>query len=273
MDLRKFYFENINADEYHYKFKDQIKNVNKKYIVVGRYQNVIETDLKFEIYDVEEAISRFKALCQPTEEFNDNEKKCWFYLITYYLHKLGFQIKEFPKVLARPPINPIEFTYTDVRNKITAQGDDNNGNIPFTKRSLFVANLTFELGPNNIEIPDTIDKRFRKISNRNAEFKNMSTDEKLAEIVNLIENLLKKDGKFFSVDYSPVCFEHINEPTIKTYKNKIQCFRHASPESMAEREEFSSEQKSFLVDYGLIIIKATYDILKMTNEAILYDNI
>ena len=89
----------------------------------------------------------------------------------------------------------------------------------------------------------------------------MSTDEKLAEIANLIENLLKKDGKFLSIDYSLVCFDYINEANVKDYRNKLHCFRHSSDESIKERTHFSNEQKSFLIDYGLAIIKAINDVL------------
>ena len=37
----------------------------------------------------------------------------------------------------------------------------------------------------------------------------MSTDEKLAEIANLIESLLKKNGKFLTLDYSTTYFDYI----------------------------------------------------------------
>ena len=47
----------------------------------------------------------------------------------------------------------------------------------------------------------------------------MSTDEKLAEIANLIENMLKKNGKFITVNYSTVCFDYVNEDIVKTYRH------------------------------------------------------
>ena len=94
----------------------------------------------------------------------------------------------------------------------------------------------------------------------------MSTDEKLAEIANLIENMLKKDGKFLTIDYSLVCFDYINEETFKGYRHKLQCFRHSSDESIRERASFSDGQKAFLIDYGLVIIKAIHDVLNMTTN-------
>ena len=137
--------------------------------------------------------------------FADKEQKCWFYLVTYYLFKMGYEIKEFPRVLARPPVDPSDFTYGEIRNRIIVQGDHDNGTVRYATRWVFVANLTFELKSNYIEVDDAIDQKFIEISNRQASFNNMSTDEKLAEIANLIENLLKKNKKFITPDYTKIC--------------------------------------------------------------------
>lgn len=82
MDLKEFYFQNIKESEYHYRFLDFIKNVNNIYNVFSGYEEV--NDYAFEVYDIEEAIIKFKELCQPEVNFADKEQKCWFYLVTYY---------------------------------------------------------------------------------------------------------------------------------------------------------------------------------------------
>ena len=261
MDLREFYLQNIKEDEYHYRFYDDIENVNKEYNIFTGYEEV--NDFEFKVYDIEEAILKFKEWCQPEASFYKRENKCWFYLLTYYLHKTGYEIKEFPRVLARPPVEPSDFTYGEIRNRIIAQGGDDNGTVRYATRRAFIANLTFELKSNHIEITDSINQKFIEISNRQSSFTNMSTDEKLAEIANLIENILKKDGKFLAIDYSLVCFDYINEETVKGYRHKLQCFRHSSDESIRERASFSDEQKSFLIDYGLVIIKVIHDVLEV----------
>ena len=261
MDLREFYFQNIKEDEYHYRFMNSIKNANKTYNVFTGYEEIGDVD--FEVYDTEEAIMKFKELCQPEVSFGDSEKKNWFYLITYYLHKIGYEIKEFPRLLARPPIEPSDFTYGEIRSRIVAQGDVHDGIVRYATRRVFVANLTFELKSNHIEITESINRKFIEISNRHSSFNNMSTDEKLAEIANLIENMLKQDGNFIFIDYSAVCFEYIDEDTVKKYRRKLQCFRHSSQASIEERALYSDEQKSFLVDYGLVIIKAIHSVLRM----------
>lgn len=261
MDLKEFYFQNIKEDEYHHRFYDSIKNSNVIYDIFAGYVEV--GYISYDVYDVEEAIAKFRELCQPEVDSSSLENSCWFYLTTYYLHKMGYEIKEFPRILARPPVAPSDFTYGDIRNRIISQGGDCNGTVRYATRRAFVADLTFELKSNHIEITDSINQKFVEISNRQSSFNNMSTDEKLAEIANLIENMLKKDGKFLSIDYSLVCFNYINEDTVKEYRHRLQCFRHSSDKSIGERASFSDEQKSFLIDYGLVIIKAIHDVLQM----------
>lgn len=121
MDLKEFYFQNIKESEYHHRFLNSVKKVNYTYnLFTGEEET---QDYQFEIYDVEEAITKFKELCQPDVNFSP-ENKCWFYLITYYLNTLGYEIKEFPRILARPPAEPADFTYGEIRNRIIALGGD-----------------------------------------------------------------------------------------------------------------------------------------------------
>ena len=62
MDLKEFYFQNIKESEYHYRFLNSIKKVNYTYnIFCGEEET--QND-QFEIDDVEEAITKFKELCQ-----------------------------------------------------------------------------------------------------------------------------------------------------------------------------------------------------------------
>ena len=259
MDLKEFYLQNVKESEYHYRFRESVLNVNKRYNVFSGYEDV--EDYEFQIFDTEEAITKFKELCQPEVSFSDNEKKCWFYLVSYYLFKMGYEIKEFPRILARPPIEPSDFAYGDIRNKIIALGDDDNGTVRYAVRRKFVANLTFELRSTHIELDNAIDQKFIEISNRQASFNNMSTDEKLAEIANLIENLLKKNGKFITPDYSKVCLEFITNDILTNYRKKMQCFRHSADESIKERSSYSEDQKNFLIDYGLTIVKVIHSLL------------
>lgn len=157
MDLREFYFQNIKESEYHYRFFDAIKKVNYTYnIFTGEEET---QDYRFEIYDAEEAITKFRELCQPDVNFS-GENKCWFYLVTYYLKTFSYEIKEFPRILARPPVDPSDFTYGKIRNRIIAQGRDDNGTVRYATRRSFITELTFELKANHIEVGDSINQKF-----------------------------------------------------------------------------------------------------------------
>ena len=75
MDLKEFYYQNIKESEYHYRFRNSIDNVNKTFNVFVGYE---ETEsYEFEVYDAEEAITKFRELCQPDVNFS-GENKCWF---------------------------------------------------------------------------------------------------------------------------------------------------------------------------------------------------
>lgn len=259
MDLKDFYLRNIKKEEYHYRFINSIKDVNVSYNIFTGYEEETQ-DYQFEVYDAEEAITKFKELCQPDVNFS-NENKCWFYLITYYLHTLGYEIKEFPRILARPPIDPTEFTYKDIRNRIIASGGDFNGTVRYATRRTFVAGLTFKQTNPNIKVNEAINQKFIEISTRQASFDSMHIDEKITEIANLIENMLKQNGQFITPKYEDVCCEFINDDIVKRYRRKMQCFRHCTDEAIAERKTYSEAQKTFLVDYGLTIVKAIHELM------------
>lgn len=60
MDLKEYYLKNIKESDYHYRFYNDIKKINVKEIFWCEIE-----DYKFEVFDSEEAIGKFKRLCQP----------------------------------------------------------------------------------------------------------------------------------------------------------------------------------------------------------------
>ncbi len=70
MDLKSFYLHNIKKEEYHYRFINSIKNVNVSYNIFTGYEEETQ-DYQFEVYDAEEAITKFKELCQPDVNFSN----------------------------------------------------------------------------------------------------------------------------------------------------------------------------------------------------------
>lgn len=259
MDLKEYYFQNIQEDKYHYRFFDDINSSEQANTSFLEYMN--SKYREYVVFDAKKAISKFRQLCQPEVKFS-YDNRCWFYLTSYYLHKMGFEIKEFPKVLASPPLDPDEFTYSDIRNRLISGGKDDNGTVRYVTRKVYVASLTFVQKSSHIVIDECLDKKFRKISTRQASLNEMSQDEMLKEIANLIEHFLKKDGKFMKLDYSSISFEFITDEMVTKFRRKMQCFRHATEDTIKERNAYSAEQKDFFVDYGLTIVKVIVSIKK-----------
>ena len=264
INLFKFYEQNVKNDEYYYRFFDEL--VSKPHSIFKQMNSFLdfgeEEDYSdFEIFDEEEAIEKFKGLCEPNLDISSDKNKRMFYYLCFYLYKNGYVIKEFPRLLSRPPEDPYEFTYNDIRNKILSLNMDRNGTVPYIIRRKLVANLTFEK-KSSIVVEDDIDTIFKRISTRSATFESMAIDEKLKEIANCIEFMLREDDKYKEINYSEIAFEYINNEIVKGYRKKIQCFRHASGEAIKEREELTEAQKEFLIDYGITIIKVIYQVLK-----------
>lgn len=77
--------------------------------------------------------------------------------------------------------------------------------------------------------------------------------EKLKEINNLIEHILKKDGKFIDVNTEEKYSRFISNDQIKEYRKMTQCFRHSTEENLEKRKEIKHNVE-FLISYGLAII-------------------
>jgi len=266
INLYKFYKDNVKEDEYYYKFYNNI--VVTPHQIFQQMSDFFSTDEKeeyeaYEVYDIEEVIDKFKYLCQPDTDISSDENKRLFYYVCFYLYKNGYTIKEFPKILSRPPSEPSEFTYKEMRRKLVSMGkQESNGIVPYAARRSLIEKLTFEIS-STIEIKEDIDMLFIKVSTRNANFESMSKDEKLKEIANLIEYMLydKISKQYKKLDYNIIVFDYFDDEMIKRFKKQIQCFRHASENALKERENFSDVQKDFLIDYGITIIKVIYQLV------------
>lgn len=263
MDLLRFYLENVTEADYHYRFKRFIEDNAKS--ASGAQDDMRIDNGSFVVFDQEEAIEKFRELCQPDRSYGPEEKS-WFYLVCYYLHKNGYAIKQFPRVLARPPENPSRFSYDEIRGKLIAQGKADRGIVRYAERRELISKLSFDRGENHIDPGDDLNKKLIEVSTRQAPFVDMDIDEKLAEIANLIENLLKTGKSFAKLDYDLVCLGYISDETVTSYRKRLQCFRHAHAKALGERRAFSTEQKNFLIDYGVTIAKAIYNLLAMDGE-------
>jgi len=81
----------------------------------------------------------------------------------------------------------------------------------------------------------------------------MTNNEKLAEINNVIENILKVKDKWGTIDYQSETFGFLSDDVIIKYRNLIHCFRHGAEKAIEERNNFTEQQKEFLINYGMTI--------------------
>ena len=241
IDLEQYYLDNIEEGDYYYRFFPLIEGVNKTYnIFCGE---VTSQDFEFVVHDEIEAIEKFRSLCQPENKLSSTEDKCWFYVIAYYLDACGYIIEQFPDVLRRPPAEPSLFTYNAIRDRAISLGLVDDGAVLWATRRMLVADMKFVRKTSSIAIGENLGELVQRISAGNSRFEEMEVDEQLREIANLIEHLLKKNGKFVQPDYSKVTLGYVDDNTVRMLRDKLQCFRHSSSESLKERTEFTEEQK------------------------------
>ncbi len=146
-------------------------------------------------------------LCQPGngECFSDDDKR-WFILTAFYLFKNGYVIEQFPDVLRRPPSDPSAFTYNAIRDRAFVLGLNDRNVIKYETRRRLISEMNFKKVSSSTDLSEPVDELIRKISTRDAGFEEMELDEKLRELANLIENLLKENNNFLALDYKTVAF-------------------------------------------------------------------
>jgi len=102
-------------------------------------------------------------------------------------------------------------------------------------------------------VPNALEREIARISTRGAEFDSMAIDERLAELNNLIENLLKRGRRYISPNYEEIFFGFLDEDDVKSFRQRTQCFRHASEAMLSERLAMTNEEKRLLCDIGIFI--------------------
>lgn len=264
IDLRNYYLSNINENDYYYRFFELVVDINKTYNIFEGER--ITKDYRFEVFDEDEAIAKFRLLCQPGSDPHSAEEKCWFFLVSYFLNTRGYVIDQFPNVLSRPPDEPSKFTYGDIRDNAFLRGLNDGNTVRYAIRRQIVAEMTFTRKGSAVNIEDDLNQIVQRLSVRNARFEEMELDEKLREIANLIEGLLKVNGRFINLDYPKMMFDYVDNESIKKFRKQLQCFRHSDAHALKERSSITEDQKEFLVDYGVTICKAVYRLRSLEDE-------
>lgn len=242
-----YYRKNIKEDSFYYfTFNSDIESYF-----------IFNDDYKY--FDEKQLINRFRLLTYPKTDYSENENM-EFILICFYLNNQGYYIEQFPNFLERP--TNVESFSLEMREYILSY-ENNNGVVSWAKRRLLSNSLIFNRNDiSNISITEDLNELFKKISNRNADFIAMTNNEKLGEINNVIENILKINDKWKDIDYQIETFGFLSNDIVMQYRKLIHCFRHGTENSIEERNTFTDQQKDFLINYGITICELVLNVIK-----------
>lgn len=172
-------------------------------------------------------------------------------MICFYLFQNNYYIKEFPTLL-HTPMTLNEFANDHIRAYLIKNRNADPSRVPWQERRNLLNDLQFKVSE-EYYLQNKLNDSFRMISTRNAEFHQMADGEKLKEIANMIEYLLKNNKSFSTVDTRTVYYDFITNEDIKLYRKKIQSFRHSTNENLTKRKNLL-QNKDFLISYGLAIL-------------------
>lgn len=224
------------------------------------YYDKFSGELANETYvlsDVQEIIDNFRGMLKPPSSYGQTEmdhyahNQNYFLLSCFWLYKHGYTIAEFPNLLSRPT-SLYQFAYEEVRRYLRRRNDYIDS-VPWRDRRELCDSLIIESHGSFQDVPDEVEETIKSISTRGIEFDAMEIDEKLGLLNNLLENLLKKNGKFITLEYNNIFFGYFNDHDLKEFRNKTHCFRHGDPQAMAARKVYSHQEKELLADIGIFM--------------------
>lgn len=252
IDITEYFQNNAKENEYYgYKFPNLFMNDTRHY----------------EYYDEIDLINGFKNLINPS-----NENKITlilqdkYVLMCFYFYKNNYYIKQFPNLFKRPSEKCLpHFMINDIRQYIMKERNDFENKVSWEERRNLINSLEFIKNEDYI-ISEDMEKVIEDILNSESHFNELNDYDKLRSICDAIEYLLKKkNGKFKKINFNNVS-DIIDNQFIEKYRKKIQCFRHASKNSLIERKKYSSNDKSILIKYGILIIEIIVEKVNELNE-------
>lgn len=211
------------------------------------------------VYETDEdVISEFRSYLEPYNETQkggalseldlaNNER---FLYICNYLNEKGYVVKQLPNLL-REPKN--RFAASDQIRMLVLQKKKSNP-VRWSDRRLFISKLVIE--KTTVDLSKDTKTLLESISTNSTAFSRKTNDEKLADLCNAIENLLKpsQNSPWIQVD-SHFFLEIVDDETIRAYRKLLQPFRHSTKDHLAARKAMSEQTKAFLVDYGIVLVK------------------
>lgn len=252
ISLQKYFKDNKEKWGYYEMFSDNM--LAESYETCDFFgNNYLEKYPNFQVYDEIAAIEKFRyLLTQSVASSISPEDGIFFLFLCFYLWKNDYTLKQFPEFLERP--TELDEFSRSIRDYLFSIGKGRNGNMPYAERRLFASEgLEFIKIGGAVPIVETLNEMIEVITTRNARYTEMQIDEKLATILNIIENCLKQRGKYLQITDNDF-FGLITNNDVVKYKKMLQCFRHYSEEAINERQLFTMSEKEFFENYGVTII-------------------
>lgn len=250
IELRKYFLEKVTENSTYYKHKKYIESDFQDYAESYECKQIVpEVSINELVPD--DFINEFKNLILPRNNYS-NEDNFKFLLICFYLNEKGYYIDQFPNFL-KNPIGLEDFAYYKIRNHLILKKKDRNGNVAWRERKLLIQELNL-LRNNSIPtcFNNNIEEIFEEISIRGSTFDNMTNKEKLKEIANFLEHILKENKVYREINEVDT-LNLISNSFIKEYRQILQCYRHANDESIDQRNKLE-EKELFLIHLGIAII-------------------
>jgi len=215
-----------------------------------------------EYIDDDEIISRWKSFTHPSSFDDDDEYNFEFLILSFYLLNEGYMIQEHPNLLFKidTPASISEGIFKDATR--IKYGTKPNGAVAWADRRRYSNSLAFIKKNNSIPFSSNINDIFKLVSPSNKNFNEMSLDEKLAQIRNVFSYLGKTSSGYINLDIEKISNGYISSEQLKAFQKDLQCFRHGEKDMIEKRDSYSEAQKKFMIDYGLMLINVTEEVLK-----------
>lgn len=223
--------------------------------------------------DINSLINAFKDIIKPNfceprtvNELQDNELK--FTIMCYYFWVAGYAMDEFPTMFAFPKYE--EFACLSIKEAARAKYNSKpDGSVSWQSRRRFIDNdLTIKKINNNIDVDESFENLYKSIATSNTDFFSLSEDEKLMNIRNIYENLVDKMGGFKAIKYKEIFMGYISEENLKEYSKKLHIFRHGKTKAIEERASLSLDEKNYMIDFGIVILKVMAKYLIQKKSAV-----
>lgn len=216
----------------------------------------------FEYVDEEQVIESFRDLLKPKYNsggFGDYSRmdSIEFSAIMEWLNENNFVIREFPNAIQRK-MSLKSFGSDTIRSYIQSK-NPGLSKVAWSDRRALIDTLTIERKyvDSSFAVEDGIDDIMKEIAMGTGSFDNQSKENKLANLNNCVEYLLKDKKKFRKVE-SYIFYDFLNESDVIKFRKETHVFRHHDREAIVSRNGWSERKKDFYIRMGIIIVTEVY---------------